>query len=649
MGGHEVPASKNLGLAPMQSNDDETSLFQVVCVCLAGTCAAMYLWLASAKLGLEIKILLVGLVLAATVHPFLQTFSQARGRDALAESKLDRWQRSAFPFLAFGTLLVFLPEFLLGDPSRARIISTLLMVGTVFGVLRMLVSFPQLRTFFGLIESKSSLIAFTLVGLHAIVFIGGIILRHAYFSSEHGDDTAYYNQIFWSTLHGEFFRGSLTQERYFNPPVATEFAIHNSPILFLILPLYSLFPNFYTLLIVRNLALSLSGVPLYLLAKEKLGGAAGLIVMAGYYLSTNIFSQALNGFYPLQFALLFLPLTFLYFFREKFRSFLLCLILTLSVREEIALTTTLFGMYSLFLRRRWQWILVPIVISAAWWWISTEIVMVRSRIAMEELDAFYDMFGGGHNGALATVIENPEKFIALLLSRENFAYLYEVIKPAAWFPFLSVSSIFILPTVAVNCLIGGFMATMRNLSYHYSVVASVCVFVSLIDGISWLMRRMQLSGIDRPILCAGAALLLLPGMAVSLIDNVRLGATQGGFIFPDFLPNPQQETLKKILMLAPSEASIAAPNILLPDLSYRRKLYSVDRLWRYGEEDKSIDYIILNTKLERLGEKDRNKQKYEAVVANTRSDKHYDLVFRENGYEVYQRVATQEREKHAER
>jgi hypothetical protein len=107
-------------------------------------------------------------------------------------------------------------------------------------------------------------------------------------------------------------------------------------------------------------------------------------------------------------------------------------------------------------------------------------------------------------------------------------------------------------------------------------------------------------------------------------------------------PNPQQKSLEKILTLVPSEASVAAPNILMPQLSYRQKLYSSDRLWRYDKP--VVDYIILDTRLDQLSEKDRNKPKYQVVIAETRTDVRYELVFSEEGFEVYRRKAAQDSE-----
>jgi hypothetical protein len=256
---------------------------------------------------------------------------------------------------------------------------------------------------------------------------------------------------------------------------------------------------------------------------------------------------------------------------------------------------------------------------------------------MEELDAFYAMFGDGHNNALARVIANPGALLGVVLTRDTFAYLYDVGKSTAGFPMLSPALVFALPTVAVNAIIGAFMSTMRSISYHYSIVASVCIAAAMIDGLARLSRQSHRFGMDRNAFAVGMTLLLIPGMVLGVGDIIRYGGGQGSSLVKEFLPHPDQKTLEKIVALVPPDASVAAPNVLMPDLSKREGLYTSDRFWRYG--DRQVDYMIVDTRLDLLSDKDRNKPKYESVVAKVRGDARYRLVLRENGFEVYHLVA----------
>jgi uncharacterized membrane protein len=542
--------------------------------------------------------------------------------------------KKTFPLLALWVIPVLGPEFIFGNPSTARILLISLLVGATYYSLAKLANSPQWRNCVAWIDSRSSVIAYALIAAHAVVFTAIIVLRHVYFNSQHGDDTAYYNQIFWNTLSGKFFYGTVTQARYFDPPVNSEFALHNSPILLLLLPLYGIFPSFYTLLIVKNVFLSAGAIPIFLIARDKLGGAAGIVICLSYLFSTNLVTQLMNGFYPLHLVAFSLPYAFLFFSRQRFWPFALWLILSLSIREEIALTGALFGVYALLSKRDWRWITVPIAVSAAWWYMSTEIVMVRSRIAMEELEPFYAMFGGGHNKAMVAVLEDPAKFAGLFLNPALGSYLYDVFKATAGLSLASLSLIFVLPTLLVNSLIGVFMPAMMNQSYHYSTVIVPAVFFALIMGLVRFVDLTRVAGLERRVVGMGGAILLLPIMLIGTKDMV-LSYGGGYSIAKTLIARSEQPSLSKIVALVPPDASVAAPNILMPQLSYRPKLYSSDRLWRYHRPD--VEYIVLNANVDQLSAGDRNKPKFEALLSRMRGDGAYRLIFNEGGFEVYHR------------
>ena len=259
--------------------------------------------------------------------------------------------------------------------------------------------------------------------------------------------------------------------------------------------------------------------------------------------------------------------------------------------------------------------------------------MVRSQIVMEDLDGFYKLFGSGHNEALRIFVSEPWKLLRILLAKDNLAYLYELLKPAAIFPFLSLAVLFVMPTVIINCVIGAFMSTMRDISYHYSIVASICLFHALVHGVSWVGRYRRFFAMERCRFLTGIAFLLVPIGILGLSDVIRYGGGREGVMVNDFVRKPYHETLEEIVSFIEPEAGVAAPNFLLPQLSYREKLYTSNRLWRYPAF--TADYLIMDTNLNKWSYTDKNKIKYEASLAKVRNSADYRIIFAKDGFEVY--------------
>lgn len=544
--------------------------------------------------------------------------------------------KTAFPFIALLLFALFLPEFFFGTPSTIRLFLISLIILTFFLLFFFFVISSKAQLVVSWVESASPYILCLLVIFHTVLTIILVSLRHANFGSVLGEDTAYYNQIFLDTLNGGFFKGSLTQERYIDPPVSTEFAIHNSPLLFAILPFYYLYPSFYTLLILRNLALSLSSIPIFILSKEKINGTTALLISITYLFSEYIFLQSINAFYTIQFSSLFLSFSFLLFFRARFIYFIIFFILTLSVREELALTMFLFGFYAFFQKRKWPWIVIPSILSILWWYVSTAFIMVGSKITMEDLDNFFNVFGKDYNSILVSAFTEPLKFSRLIFTKQSTAYLYELVKPSAMLSFLSIESIFILPTVFMNLLVGSFWRTTLDIAMHYSLVAFVCLYISVTYGLECLSRSFLFFQIEKNIYTISLTLLLIPQTVIGLKDTVCHKGCSDKTLIDEFYQKEYHNSIERMLSIINQRqnVSVSAPNILLPQLSHYRKLYCTNRLWRY--KDIEPNYIILDVERERMGNNDPYRERYESLVATIQQSDNYRLIFQESGFELYQ-------------
>jgi uncharacterized membrane protein len=147
-------------------------------------------------------------------------------------------------------------------------------------------------------------LAAVLIMLYIVTFAWLALLRHASFDSE-GFDLGVYDQVVWNTLHGRPFFYTSTGRPLLH------LSNHASLILLLIAPFYLLYSGPETLLVLQAVAVGLGGLPLFWLAREKLGSVlAGLSVLSAYLLFPPLQVALLSDFHPPVLAVCFLNYAF---------------------------------------------------------------------------------------------------------------------------------------------------------------------------------------------------------------------------------------------------------------------------------------------------------------------------------------------------
>lgn len=181
------------------------------------------------------------------------------------------------------------------------------------------------------------------ITIYGIVFSYSTILKHNVFRS-YAWDLGIFSQSLFSTLYeGRLF--FYTAELFLNPS-GSYFAIHFSPILFLLLPLYALNPSPVTLLVTKSFILALGALPLYLLAKELLkSGKAGFMLAIVYLMYAPLQGANWFDFQPLAFFP-FLFFSACYFMiKRRWKVYFLSMLLTLTVEEHVAFPVFVLGAY----------------------------------------------------------------------------------------------------------------------------------------------------------------------------------------------------------------------------------------------------------------------------------------------------------------
>ncbi|MCW3989906.1 MAG: DUF2079 domain-containing protein [Candidatus Bathyarchaeota archaeon] len=169
--------------------------------------------------------------------------------------------------------------------------------------------------------------------IYTSIFTYHTYLKHLSFSS-FAWDLGIFNQLIYSSV----FEGKLfyyTPELYMNPQ-GSYLAIHFSPILLTIFPIYALFPSVLTLLFLKSAILSAAAIPLYYISRKLTGSdLTSLIISVAYLLNPGLQGANWFDFQPQIFIPLLVFTTFLFLLERRWIAYTASLLLTLFIQEHV--------------------------------------------------------------------------------------------------------------------------------------------------------------------------------------------------------------------------------------------------------------------------------------------------------------------------
>src|SRR5690349_21632210 len=136
----------------------------------------------------------------------------------------------------------------------------------------------------------------------ALVWAWLVVADHVTFHDTNRD-VAIYTQVLWNTANGRPYQTTALINN------TSHLAEHVAPVLLPLALPFALVPRPEWLMVLQQAALALAGAPVYLLARRRLGGTWGpLLVLACFYLAPALSEVGFQDFHPVAFAAL--PLGF---------------------------------------------------------------------------------------------------------------------------------------------------------------------------------------------------------------------------------------------------------------------------------------------------------------------------------------------------
>lgn len=423
-------------------------------------------------------------------------------------------------------------------------------------------------------------------------------------------DLGYYSQVIWNTSQGRFFENSLMVKP------SNYLGDHFSPFLVILAPLYWIWPDARALLIMTTVTLAAGALPLYgLLAhKDKL---SALAVLLAYYLNPLLHQSNLSQFNDITLAVPLMSIALYALLRDRPMLALLASLLTLSVKEELAVFVLMMGAL-LFAKRGKRRIGLVLIVSALLWLPAVAVIQVGlSEEPLRHYTLRYTYLGESPQEVIYTLITNPGLIASQLLAPAQREATWRLLWPTAFLPLLAPEVALIgLPILAY--LLMSTDPLTQSLDFWYPARLLPVLFAATALGLHRLGRFRTLGII---------ALLGLSTAAFRFYSEAPLGM----LFDPSRLETTSRTRLgQQLTHSLPDDLSVSAQTHLFPHVPLREEMY----LFPYPKTDQA-DLIVLD----RLGNPwPFTPDQYQSWVTQALSLPIYDIVYDGYGFLVLRRV-----------
>ena len=373
----------------------------------------------------------------------------------------------------------------------------------------------------------------------------------------------------------------------------SHFAVHVSPIYYLMLPLYWLFPDPVTLQVAQAAVLASSAIPLW-----KLGVRHGLSALQRTLLcGVLLLYPALAGgaSYDLHENCFLIPLLLWLLYgidRGSLPITAIAAVLTLLVKEDAAVYVAVVGLFvtvrAWVRRESWKQLTGGIAllgVSVVWFFLVTGYLAEQGDGVMTYR---YDNFIYDGSSSLVTVIKavllNPLKAIYECVDPQKLPFIGLTLGPLLGLPLLTrryERYILLIPYVLVNLMSD--YQYQHNIMFQYTFGSTACLIYMTVVNLADLKESWHR---------------LLPlGLAVAISFSCFYKAivpTASWYIRDSIQSAAQDQRIREMLDTIPADASVTASTYLTTHLSEREILYDVGYTTRAHMMDS--EFVALDLK-----------------------------------------------------
>jgi uncharacterized membrane protein len=456
------------------------------------------------------------------------------------------------------------------------------------------------------VDNRADRIIFLLIAIYTICFSAYTLFMHYTFKT-YGWDLGIIDQSLWTTLNSHKLLYSTLEVPYGNPS-GSFLGVHFSPILFLILPVYALFQSAETLLVFQSFILALAALPLYWLARDKLGNRLYALAFAASFL----LAPALHGVNTFDFHLeIFTPVftIFAFYYMEKGKwlkaiPFVLLELTTIEFAPFIILFLGLYFLVKAIMKgltterriglsaKKFLFPIIVIGIAICSLFVAQYTISAINPLKTGSPSGRWDNWGSTMSEAVNNIVRNPgEALMVMITPLEKPLYVIFMFAPVLFLPILAPLTLLLpLPWIVV-ALLADYQPYYQPY-YQYSAFIIGQIYIGAVLGFSVLLRQNNQRSATRKIITVMLVLGLLlflftspAGLSAYTTRSYRpYGVAIGGDLGHFAL-------LHRILDMIPPNASIATIHDIFPHVSNRLNAYFLK--WPL---DYDVEYVLVDLK-----------------------------------------------------
>jgi len=432
-------------------------------------------------------------------------------------------------------------------------------------------------------------------------------------------DLSIYDYAMSSTLKGE-----VMAEPFHGFGWGSHMAIHFTPILFLLTPLYLIFTGPLFLLYIQVLAVGAAAVPLYLIAKHELGDGWPALAPPLLFL---LFRPLLNGlmydFHPE----MFFPLcifTSYYFLacRRRLLPFYSFIILALWLKEDFAAYTFF---YCIWLAQKTEWRKTArnaMLLSGLYLLLTMAVCIpyfqgqVQTGRGYEFITRWQD-YGRTPAEILRQAVGQPLRVLRDLQPLANLTHLANFFLPLLFVPLGSSAVLLLVPPVAVGWL--SRIPVMAAFGLHYGSALVPFLFLALL----LTLARWQKNAVGNRPLPRLARTWFLPLLFLVSLANFKWNLFDPG----KYAAIAEYPLVTRSLALIPTGVPVAAQSALIPHIPRRRAIFMLP-------ETGKADYVLFHLQLNPWPMRADEMHGLDAALQRSSE---YSLLYRSGGLRLYKK------------